>query len=210
MKFDIFSIKWPDDLSEPSHYLNQWWIIVNQALGSKLHWYSNQNAKLFIHVNAFDNVVCEMASILSRGRWVNTQSVISFSQILSAILNYVNCWTESYMKSLISRETYKKHVENLVSTVPAEGLAPFGARPSAGAVLANFGCHTYMKLTLEELSVGRLILHICLFSMNIWHRWIRWMEYLILRVVILWSCLIYFVIIDYKLYTLIHDIIIPW
>ena len=26
--------------------------------------------KLFIHENAYENIVCEMADILSRGRWV--------------------------------------------------------------------------------------------------------------------------------------------
>ena len=30
-----------------------------------------QNTKLFIHEYAFENIVCEMAAILSRGRWVN-------------------------------------------------------------------------------------------------------------------------------------------
>ena len=29
-----------------------------------------QNTKLFIHENAFENVICEMVAILSRGRWV--------------------------------------------------------------------------------------------------------------------------------------------
>ena len=31
----------------------------------------NQNTTLFIHENASENIVCEMAAILSRGRWVN-------------------------------------------------------------------------------------------------------------------------------------------
>ena len=34
-------------------------------------WKSIQNTKLFIHENAFENVVCEMVAILSRGRRVN-------------------------------------------------------------------------------------------------------------------------------------------
>ena len=38
---------------------------------NKLQWNFNQNAKLFIHKNAFENVVCQMVAILSRGRWVN-------------------------------------------------------------------------------------------------------------------------------------------
>ena len=51
--------------------LNQWWLIVNWTLRSKFHWNSNQNTKLFIHKHAFENVVYEMATILSSGRWIN-------------------------------------------------------------------------------------------------------------------------------------------
>ena len=57
-------------LSAPSHYLNQCWVIVNWTLGNKFQWNFNQNTKLFIHENASENVVCEMAVILSRGKWV--------------------------------------------------------------------------------------------------------------------------------------------
>ena len=52
-------------------FLNQCWLIVIWTLRNKLQWNLNQNTKLFIHENAFENVVCELAAILSRGRWVN-------------------------------------------------------------------------------------------------------------------------------------------
>ena len=54
-----------------SHYLNQHWLIVNGTLKNKLQWNLNQNTAFFIH--AFETVVCEMADILSRGRWVKGQ-----------------------------------------------------------------------------------------------------------------------------------------
>ena len=41
------------------------------TLRNKLQWNFNQNAKLFIRENACENIVLEMAAILSRGRWVN-------------------------------------------------------------------------------------------------------------------------------------------
>ena len=37
---------------------------------NKHQWNFNQNTKLFIHENASKNIVCEMAAILSRWRWV--------------------------------------------------------------------------------------------------------------------------------------------
>ena len=57
--------------SAPSHYLNQFWILVNWTLRNKLRWNFNQNTKLYIHENASENIVCETSTILSRGKRVN-------------------------------------------------------------------------------------------------------------------------------------------
>ena len=54
----------------PSHYLNQYWLIVNWTLRNKLKWNSNQNTIFFVHDNTFKNVVCKMSAILCRRRWV--------------------------------------------------------------------------------------------------------------------------------------------
>ena len=64
----------------PSHYLNQCWVIVNWTLWNKVQWNFNQNTKLFIQKNASENIVCEMASILSRGRWVKEFLTLFLSQ----------------------------------------------------------------------------------------------------------------------------------
>ena len=52
------------------------WVIVNWTLRNKLQWNFNQNTKLFIHGNAYENIVCEMAAILSRGRWVKEPLIL--------------------------------------------------------------------------------------------------------------------------------------
>ena len=52
------------------------WFIANWTLRDKLQWNFNQNTKLFIHENASENIVCEMAAILSRGRRVNNEARI--------------------------------------------------------------------------------------------------------------------------------------
>ena len=62
--------KWLVPCSAPSHYLNQCCLIVDWTLRNKLQWNFYQNTKFFIHENALVNVLCEMAVILSRGRWV--------------------------------------------------------------------------------------------------------------------------------------------
>ena len=60
---------WLIAYSAPSHYLNQCLVIVIWTLRNKPQWNFNQNLHFFIHKNVFENVVCEMAAILSRGRW---------------------------------------------------------------------------------------------------------------------------------------------
>ena len=49
--------------SAPSHYLNQYWDIVNLTLGNKLQWNLNRNEYIFIQENAFENVVWKLAAI---------------------------------------------------------------------------------------------------------------------------------------------------
>ena len=60
-------------LSAPSHYLNQCRYIVNSNLSNKLQWNLKHNSYIFIQENAFENVVCKMASISSRPQWVNRE-----------------------------------------------------------------------------------------------------------------------------------------
>ena len=49
------------------------WVIVNWTLRNKLLQIFYENTKLFINENASENI-CEMANILSRGRWVNLKT----------------------------------------------------------------------------------------------------------------------------------------
>ena len=48
-----------------SHYLNRCWLNVDFSLGNKLQRNWKQNTKLFLHENAFKNIVCETAAISS-------------------------------------------------------------------------------------------------------------------------------------------------
>ena len=53
--------------SAPSYYINQCWVIVNWTLRTN---FSEMFVKIlffFIHENASGNIVCEMATILSKG-----------------------------------------------------------------------------------------------------------------------------------------------
>ena len=56
----------------PSHYLNQWWHIINWTIGLNCQWNLDQNSPVFIHKNVSENVVCIIAAIFSQphcGNW---------------------------------------------------------------------------------------------------------------------------------------------
>ena len=57
---------WLVAYSAPSHYLNQWWKFVNSNLTNNIQWNHMRNSNIFVQENAFQNVVCEMAAMLSR------------------------------------------------------------------------------------------------------------------------------------------------
>ena len=68
---DIWLVAW----TAPSHYLNQCWNTVNWTIGNKLQWNFNRNPNIFIQENAFENVGCEIASILSRPHHLGVSSI---------------------------------------------------------------------------------------------------------------------------------------
>ena len=70
--FRQWLVAWP----APSHYLNQCLDIVNWTLRIKLQWNFNRNSNIFIHENAFESIVCEMAAILSRPQCVKFASCL--------------------------------------------------------------------------------------------------------------------------------------
>ena len=77
--------KWLDASSTPSQDLNQCCVIVDWTLRNKLQWTFNQNTKLFIHENAAQNIVCEMAAILSRRIWINSKGFFSYRRHIASI-----------------------------------------------------------------------------------------------------------------------------
>ena len=62
------------------------WNIVNSSLRNKIQWNLKQNLCIFIQENAFENVVCEMASILSRPQCVNVLFYLGEAKNISSLL----------------------------------------------------------------------------------------------------------------------------
>ena len=59
------------------YYWNQCWNIANWTLRDKLQWNFIRNSEIFIQENVLENVVCEMASILSRPQCFKRNPVLT-------------------------------------------------------------------------------------------------------------------------------------
>ena len=70
----------------PSHYLNQWLIIVNWNPRNKLQWNLIWNSSIFIQENPFENVFWKMVAILPRPQWVN---MLGPEQNSCHLINYI-------------------------------------------------------------------------------------------------------------------------
>ena len=60
---------WPDPAT--SHDLNQWWNIISSNIRNRIQRNIKRNSYIFIQDDVFENVICEMAGILSRPQYVN-------------------------------------------------------------------------------------------------------------------------------------------
>ena len=63
--------KWLVACSVQSHYLNQWWPIVNYTLRNIFHWNIISISQSFVLESAFEYFVCEMTAILSQPQYVD-------------------------------------------------------------------------------------------------------------------------------------------
>ena len=63
---------WISTVSAPSHYVNQYWNIVDWTPRNKLQWNFDKNLYIFIQENAFENVVCKNCGHLVLASYVNS------------------------------------------------------------------------------------------------------------------------------------------
>ena len=116
----------------PSHYTNQCWVLVDWTLRNKLQWNFNQNTKLFVHKNASENIVCGMAAILFRGRWVRPS--IGHTYTMTAYKSHP--WEQTCeWKFNQTTEIFWKCSQIARFTWPIWGL-PGSCRPQVGPMLA--------------------------------------------------------------------------
>ena len=59
--------QWLVACSAPSHYLNQFWLIVNWIPGNKFQLNLYRNFIIFIQENAFENIICQIGGHFVQG-----------------------------------------------------------------------------------------------------------------------------------------------
>ena len=81
---------------------------------TKLQWNFNQNSNIFIQENAFENVICEMTSILSRPQCVNRKRKRRYGFVFITLSNFLKTYTLPYswashwkLIQLLTRGIYK-------------------------------------------------------------------------------------------------------
>ena len=107
--------------SEPSHYLNQGWNIVNWSLRNRLQWNANWNPYVVIQGNALENVVCKISGIRSWPQYVKYGP---------QIVPHIRCWHHQHISS---------HTTNVGMGKPASyWLLGFGADMCLGSISQSF------------------------------------------------------------------------
>ena len=97
-------------------------------------------------MSAFSILWCSTACLFSYVIWyVNTQAPWDLSR---TCMWFWIMWSTGKMlhKIIEGGRNYTKNVSDfVVSRVPADGLAPLGARASAGTIIIKFGSRIYMQ-----------------------------------------------------------------
>ena len=136
-----------------SHYLNQWWNIVDWTLRNKLQWNCIRNSYIFIQENAFETAVCEMAAILSRPQWVKTgkcafQYFIIYCNAHTILAMFSNDFTPNmYFNSLYLHGMY----------IVLEILGHSKLRGYVWERISNYFPHFIMDVILIHLSWTMLV-----------------------------------------------------
>ena len=76
--------------------------------------------------------------------WLPGHSIII--TILQALISLPCSERKTYANISRADPTYIQDLLNLVNTVPADGLVPSGARPSAGAVMTTKFCMSFSEI----------------------------------------------------------------
>ena len=133
----------------PSHYLNQYWNIVNLTLWNKVQWNLNRNSYLFIQENAFENIV-----------WKCRPFCLDLN-IHVLIHGFVVCWDED-MKTCSTDDFLSTSYEASFWGLIPGPLWGESARDRWGHILHSSYLHPYLfwDKGLETILMSpKLILH---------------------------------------------------
>ena len=96
------------------------------------------NSNIFIQENGFENVVCEMAAIMSRGRWVNV-NLCTHVQLITS--HHINIWDTVWDKDNVFKLVYlcvcEQELQGMIRTRQIWGI--WKLRPAYSPETPNLG-----------------------------------------------------------------------
>ena len=158
--FRLWLIAW----SAPSHYLNKCRNIVKSNLRNKRQWNRKRNSYIFIPENAFENVVCDMRTILFRPRLVDLSVTLAAGMCLSIYpysqgLHGKYCvyptaineriWVSIYKISYLYQSNVPNH--RITLALYAQKWLPWNIISPPGVVNISMLCHRPLLWWLLEL-----------------------------------------------------------
>ena len=167
----------------PSHYPNQCQVIADLTPRNKLQWSFNQNTKLFIHENASENIVCEMAAIFlgffhkTNQREVKPDISSIINVKLALWIYHTSAIYQSMMWHILILErdkyqlviylyiyTYILHIRVYVYQYMFKHIYPFYPRP----ILAFMYCHRLCLCVCQCVCVSLYVNHFACPRDNWW------------------------------------------
>ena len=131
----------------PSHYLNQWFLIVNWILRNKSQWNLNQNTKIFIEENPFENVVCKMAAILFR-----PQCVSNVTQLYNYIKYRIKILITACKSNLFPNNNNLVLFSNYLFTLTLSGIHNVLTQPKKVQIQILYSLWQIPRSIMENIS----------------------------------------------------------
>ena len=152
----------------PSHYLNQWWVIINQILYYSLDSNFSRNAHAITHWNVIEYHTFRITSTSARSKWVYDHEWSHFRNIFSVFVclvgvGCVTLFVIHWVQCILTHWGRMMHicVSNLTIIGSDNGLLPGQCQAiiwtNAGTLLIGPQEQTSMKIQLKFIHARKSI-----------------------------------------------------
>ena len=98
------------EILAPNHYLNEFWSFVVWTLRKNPWWNFDQNTKISVQDDVFENVACKIAAILSPPKWDNTCVHADIFHLILRSLCMLHCLLHKFPISSSSSSAFNTSI----------------------------------------------------------------------------------------------------